>query len=353
MITVDVGNPPNVGTIDLSALGAATYDAWLPLRPRVARPEGVKPDIATVPVGNMYIGVGVYSNPPLPDQGEPDLLRGAWLPVRVEAKDPKPSKPKHSTLLVPYRTVFGPKRPQAYKQLFLVRGIKGAIVAPPASECIEVLRSENEALLLVNWGCVFQVTSIYGAVLELSVVGDKLNLNLAPVPPAMVAATQHEATAVGFNQRPAELQPDVDKDRAIFELWHKLSFGGIEYLFAETNEDKEWLELLGTTVKAMYPRWSKRIAHIYPEPPYRGVCIPLSAATCNSPNHGSQWAIDTQYFAGFYDALGVNADLGANAMPASRLLMRCLYEMVWLSKAPKSEHPEEGSVLLTIPALFD
>ena len=353
MTTVDVGNPPNVGTISLYG-NVATYDTFLPLRPRVARPEGVKPDIATVPVGNMYLGVGVYNNPPLPDEGEPDLLHGAWLPVRVEAKDPKPSKPKHSTLLVPYRTVFGPKRPQAYKQLFLVRGIKGAIVAPPASECIEVLRSEGEALLLVNSGCAFQVTTLEdGTVLELSVIGEKLESKLRLVLPAMVAAAQHESMAVGFNQRPAELQPDVDKDRAIFELWHKLSFGGIEYLFSETNEDKEWLELLGTTVKAMYPRWGKRIAHIYPEPPYRGVCIPLSAATCNSPNHGSQWAIDTQYFAGFYDACGINADLGAGAMPASRLLMRCLYEMVWLSKAPKSEHPQEGSVLLTIPALFD
>ena len=352
MTTVDVGNPPNVGTITVGG-SFATFDTFLPLRPRVARPEGVKPDIATVPVGNMYLGVGVYNNPPLPDQGEPDLLHGAWLPVRVDAKDPKPSKPKHSTLLVPYRTVFGPKRPQAYKQLFLVRGIKGAIVAPPASECIEVLRSEGEALLLVNSGCAFQVTTLDGTVLELSVIGEKLECQPRLVPQAMIAATQHESTAIGFNQRPAELQPDVDKDRVIFELWHKLSFGGIEYLFAENNEDKEWLELLGTTLKAMYPRWGKRIAHIYPEPPYRGVCIPLSAATCNSPNHGSQWAIDTQYFAGFYDACGINADLGAGAMPASRLLMRCLYEMVWLSKAPKSEHPQEGSVLLTIPALFD
>ena len=352
MTTVDVGNPPNVGTITVGG-SFATFDTFLPLRPRVARPEGVKPDIATVPVGDMYLGVGVYNNPPLPDQGEPDLLHGAWLPVRVEAKEPKANKPKHSTLLVPYRTVFGPKRPQAYKQLFLVRGIKGAIVAPPASECIEVLRSEDEALLLVNSGCAFQVTALDGTVLELSVIGEKLECQPRLGHPTMVAATQHESTAVGFNQRPVELQPDVDKDRAIFELWHKLSFGSRNELAEHNPEDKDWVELLGTTLKAMYPRWSKRIAHIYPELPYRGVCIPLSAATCNSPNHGSQWAIDSQYFAGFYDACGVNADLGANAMPASRLLMRCLYEMVWLSKAPKSEHPQEGSVLLTIPALFD
>ena len=351
MINVDVGNPPNVGTITVGG-SFATFDTFLPLRPRVARPEGIKPDIATVPVGNMYLGVGVYNNPPLPDQGEPDLLHGAWLPVRVEAKDPKPSKPKHSTLLVPYRTVFGPKRPQAYKQLLLVRGIKGAIVAPPASECIEVLRSEDEALLLVNSGCAFQVTALDGTVLELSVIGEKLECQPRLGHPTMVAATQHESTAVGFNQRPAELQPDVDKDRAIFELWHKLSFGSNNELTEHNPEDRDWLELLGTTLKSMYPRWSKRIAHIYPEPPYRGVCIPLSAATYNSPNHGSQWAIDSQYFGGFYDACGINAALGASAMPASRLLMRCLYEMLWLSKAPKSEHPQEGSALLTIPALF-
>ena len=352
MSNIDMGNPPNVGTLSILASGGVAYVPWLPLRPRAARPEGIKPDIATVPVGNMYIGVGVYNNPPIPESGTADVLSGSWLPVSVEAKEPKPSKPKNSTIIVPYRTVYGPKRPPSYKHMLLVQGIKGAIVAPHQSECIEVLRSGDEVLLLVNANCAFTVTALNGQAMELTVTGGKASYTLKPTQDTQVEA-QCDPTAATFNQRPVVLPPDVDGDREIFELWHKVSFTGLEHLFDESSEDKEWLELLGTTVKAMYPRWSRRIAHIYPEPPYRGVCIPLSAATHNSPNHGSQWAIDSQYFAGFYDACGINADLGAGAMPASRLLMRCLYEMVWLSKAPKAEHPQEGSVLLTIPALFD
>ncbi len=352
MATLDVGNPPNVGTITLHSNSSASYVPWLPLRPRSVRPTGTKPDIATVPVGGMYLGVGVYNNPPLPSDGEPDILTGAWLPVRVESKDPKPNKPKHSTLLVPYRTVFGQKRPHAYKQLFLVRGIKGAIVAPPVSECIEVLRSEGEALLLVNSGCTFQVTTLSDAVLDLRVVDNVLDNVMQSGSPTLIAATQHEAT-LGASKRALELDAEVDRGIAAYELWHRLSFGSNDELLALNPDELDWITLLGSTLKAMYPRWGKRIAHIYPEPPYKGVCLPLRAATSNSTSYGSQWAIETQYFTGFYDACGVDADIGSGAMPAGRLLMRCLYEMVWLSKTPKTEHPQEGSVLLTIPAMFD
>lgn len=346
----DMSNPPNVGTINLYG-DVASYDAHLPLRPRRARPEGQSPDIASVAVGHLYIGVGAYNNPPLPPEGEPDYLQGAWLPIVVESKN---VGQQPATIVVPYSTVFGRKRPPAYKQLLLVKGVKGAVIAPPSSDCVEVLRSNGEVLLLVNQGCTFQVTANSGKAHTVWVADGAVHTVLAAEP--YVTADTGEFDVGQLVQTyhhkpkppPAPVEPDYSVD---FEYWKRLSMS--DDWFAENSPDKDWLELLCTTLKSMYPRWHKRVAHVYPEPPHGGICIPLTAATYQSPTYGSQWAIDSQYFAGYYDGCNINAELAAGAMPASRLLMRCIYEIYWLSKAAKSEHPEEGSVLLTVPSLLN
>ena len=343
--TPDLANPPNCFTVVLhEGISAITSD-FLPLCPRSYAADG-NPEIARVKVGRMYIGVGVYNNP---DIGEPDVLSGAWLPTRIERKDPKPGAKTSHVLLVPYRTVFGSKRPPAYKQLILVRGMKGSVIAPPSSECVEVLRSDVEVLLLVNSGCSFQVTKVNGDAVTVF-IGQNGKAVVVPAVETLMPTQWSDFTVQKHSGSTPPAQ-SVEDNTEIFETWKRLSTD--VDMFSENSPDKDWLELLYVTLKSMYPRWSKRVAHVYPERPYQGVCLPLTAATYQSPTYGSQWAIDSQYFAGYYDASGINQELGAGAMPANRLLMRCIYEMYWLSKAPKSEHPEPGSVLLTVPSLLN
>ena len=348
-MTHDSSNPPNVGTVTLYGK-VATYDAHLPLRPRRARPEGQSPDIASVMVGHLYIGVGAYNNPPLPPQGEPDYLTGAWLPIVVESKTPGQQA---ATIVVPYSTVYGRKRPPTYKQLLLVKGVRGAVIAPPSSECMEVLRSNEEVLLLVNSGCTFKVTANDGRAYTLWVADGAVNTVASAEPYVTVDTGEFDVSQLvqAYHSKPktpqAQAEPDYSKD---FEYWKSLAMK--DDWFAESSPDKDWLELLCTTLKSMYPRWHKRVSHVYPESPDKAVCLPLTAATYQSPTYGSQWAIDSQYFAGYYDGCNINAELAAGAMPASRLLMRCIYEIYWLSKAAKSKHPEKGSVLLTLPAML-
>jgi hypothetical protein len=345
MLNIDAANPANCYTVSLGKNGATT-SFFLPLHQRGNSPDG-SPEIARVKVGTMYLGVGVYNNPAI---GNPDVLSGAWLPIKIERKEPKPGAPGSQVLLVPYNTVYGQKRPVRYKQLILIQGVKGAIVAPHSSECSEVLRSGNEVLILVNSGCSFQVTRVDGTTASIYIDSSGTHVLNAT---SMGGAdwSEYEITQGTF-AAPVPTPPPPPPDNGVwFELWKMLSYP--EGWDKGDSEDKEWLELLFTTLKAMYPRWSPRISHVYPELPHKGVCRPLTASTYQSPSFSSQWAIDSQYFAGFYDALRINEDLAAGSMPPSRLLMRCLYEIYWLSKAPGHEHPQAGSVLLTIPSLLD
>lgn len=344
---LDLANPPNCYTVVLGKSGAAHITSeFLPLHPRGRSADG-SAEIARVKVGNMYIGVGVYNNPEIAD---PDVLSGAWLPTKIERKEPKPGTASSQVLIVPYRTVFGPKRPQRYKQLILLRGVKGSILAPPSSECSEVLRYGAEVLILVNSGCSFQVTKIDGT--NASIYIDSSGTHVVnSTGMGGVDWSDYVVTNNLFSPPEPAPAPIIPDNTVWFELWKQLSFpAGWD---GENSVDKDWLELLFTTVKAMYPRWSPRIAHVYPELPYKGVCRPLTASTSQSPTFSSQWSIDSQYFSGFYDASKVNEELAAGSMPASRLLMRCLYEILWLSKSPVHDHPQAGSVLLTVPSLLD
>lgn len=324
-------------------LAARAVHHWLPLRPRGINPDG-STQLAAVAIGDAFLCVGAYNNPPI---GDPDVLTGAWLPIEVTIKAPKIGKSPRQLLIVPYDSLYGHRKPKQRRMFVLLKGVIGALAATSSSEVVEYVRNNGEVLLTINAGCSLQATTINGTVQ--ATFNADCSVLFQDVP--TIATTVALAGSTPTPPLPAApVQPAPDEVSDIFEIWKRLSIS--EGWLVDGSQDKDWLQLLCTTLKAMYPRWSKRVAHVYPEPPWQSVCLPLTAATHQSPTYGSQWAIDSQYFAGFYDATGVNADLAAGSMPANRLLMRCIYEMYWLSKVPAGAILSVNDVRLTVPSML-
>lgn len=337
-------NKPNIFTVNLED---GSYVDYLPLHKRSLNQFG-QPELARVQVGEGYVGIGVLYTPPI---NTPDVLRGGWYPVQVQRKraateNGGSSKPQ--TLFVPMHTVYGDKRPPQHKQVILVNGVQGSVAAPTSSEVVEVFRDGNSVLLTVNEGCKFYCKPTNGRFTGVC-IDPEFGLQFFEAEEPVVQAVPQPAEPAVKQLAPA--QPVQQPVIADLELWKQLSYP--EGWDSDESPDKEWLDLLFVTLKAMANRWIPRIQHVYPELPYKGVCRPLAAATYQSTQYSTQWNIDSQYFAGFYEGSLVGSELDISFMPPNRLLMRCLYEAHWLARAPKSQHPEPCSVLLTLPAFLD
>ena len=269
-------------------------------------------ELARLPVGKCYVGVMSHYNARVT---EIDKIRGGWVPVTVKKLGKPPIQ-----LLCPRDTLFGRNHVQTrIKDLILIKGLVGIPVAPETSGMTIEVRSLDECLITIIEGASFVVQH----------EGVEHNLRIT----------------LDGQLKDGNSMTDVEK---AVDVWIRSC---VSVQVMDTHATFVWA--LRNTMVRMLPQWGAKVFDMLPIKPWDAVCLPLSNRTHRS-DEAPQWEEQLSTFADYYHDTGINGQYAVGSMPASRLMMRCIYEAVYADYCigTDTKMPASDSINWTLNALL-